>query len=82
MTNVVSKRLGVCGGSACIAGTRIPVRTLVACRGGGWDDAKILAMYPSLTAEQLTAAWEYDRNHHDEIANEITERHRERERGS
>lgn len=59
MSDLIARRAGVHCGAPCIAGTRIPVATLVACRVGGWDDARILASYPGLTAEQLEAAFAY-----------------------
>jgi uncharacterized protein (DUF433 family) len=60
---LISCRPGVHGGAPCIAGTRITVSTLVACRDGGWGDAKILEQYPTLTAEQLAAAWTWNDAH-------------------
>lgn len=60
---LVAARPEVCAGAPCIAGTRIPVATLVACRDGGWDDATILRNYPTLRPEHLAAAWVYAVEH-------------------
>ena len=42
----IERTPGVCGGDACIAGTRIPVWVLEGFRRLGWTDATILASYP------------------------------------
>lgn len=63
----------VCGGSARIVRTRIPVWTLAEARRQGMSDAAILAAYPSLTAEDLANAWNYSRAHRTEIDREIGE---------
>ncbi|HRH95868.1 MAG TPA: DUF433 domain-containing protein [Prosthecobacter sp.] len=57
----------VCGGSARIIRTRIPVWLLEALRRGGRTDAELLAAYPSLTAEDLANAWNYARTHREEM---------------
>lgn len=62
---------GVCGGSACIARTRIPVWLLEQCRRLGFSQADLLADYPTLRAEDLDNAWNYIRDHGDEIQREI-----------
>lgn len=64
---------GVCGGSARILRTRIPVWTLEAARRQGLSDAAILAAFPSLTAEDLANAWSYARTNRGEMDREITE---------
>lgn len=61
----------VCGGSARIVRTRIPVWLLESLRRGGKTDAELLAAYPSLTAEDLANAWNYARTHRDEMDREI-----------
>lgn len=55
----VTKSDGVCGGSARIAGTRIPVWSLEASRRARISDDRILAMYPVLTREDLSEAFAY-----------------------
>jgi uncharacterized protein (DUF433 family) len=63
----ITKTSGVCGGDACIVGTRIPVWGLVNhCRLRG-SDVGILDSYPDLTKADIEAAWEYARLHSDEI---------------
>jgi uncharacterized protein (DUF433 family) len=64
---------GVCGGSARIAGSRIPVWQLVADRDNGLSEAQLLLDYPSLRAKDLVNAWLYARTHRDEIEAEIHE---------
>lgn len=61
----------VCGGSARIIRTRIPVWLLESLRRGGKTDAELLAAYPSLTAEDLANAWNYARSHRTEMDQEI-----------
>jgi len=48
----IEKTPEVCGGSACIAGTRIPVWVLEGYRRLGWTEARILASYPGLRATE------------------------------
>ncbi|MDX2141399.1 MAG: DUF433 domain-containing protein [Chloroflexota bacterium] len=61
----------VCGGAARIAGTRIPVWSLVQFRNLGASEVEILTHYPSLRAEDLVNAWSYAATHYDEIAADI-----------
>jgi len=70
---VISKTPGVCGGRACIAGTRISVWGLVAYRRLGLDDAAIQKAIPGLTQEQLGAAFRYVDEHPDEIDRDVAE---------
>ena len=69
----IEKTPGVCGGDACIAGTRIPVRSLVIDRRLGMSDARILEAFPHLTAADLVNAWAYAAAHPDEIQQAIRE---------
>lgn len=46
---------GVCSGAERFAGTRIPVATVLRLLGE-WDDARILAGYPALHAEDIVTA--------------------------
>jgi uncharacterized protein (DUF433 family) len=69
----IEKTEGVCGSSARIAGTWIPVWQLVAARGLGVSEAQLLIDYPTLRAEPLVNAWSYVRSHRDEIQAEIHE---------
>ncbi len=61
------------GGDACVHGTRIPVWVLDNCRRLGMPDAKILSTYPSLTATDLEAAWDYVAANREEIEQAIRE---------
>lgn len=67
----------VCGGSARLAGTRIPVWTLVRMRQLGMSEADILRSYPSLRALDLVRAWSHADNHQDEIERDIRENEEE-----
>ena len=61
----------VCGGSARIIRTRIPVWLLESLRRNGRSEAGLLADYPTLTAEDLANAWNYARSHREEMDREI-----------
>jgi uncharacterized protein (DUF433 family) len=63
----------ICGGSATIVRTRIPVWVLEQARRLGMSEAELLRSYPSLRAEDLANAWAYVRSHRDEIEREIAE---------
>ena len=69
----IEKTKGVCGGSACIVRTRIPVWLLVEARNLGTTEAALLQSYPTLRAEDLTNAWAYYRSNKKEIDLEIEE---------
>ncbi len=58
---------GVCGGSACIVRTRIPVWLLEQSRRLGTSEADLLRDYPTLTAQDLANSWSYVRSHREEI---------------
>ncbi|HWY85544.1 MAG TPA: DUF433 domain-containing protein [Gemmataceae bacterium] len=68
---LIRKTPGVCGGAACIRDTRIMIWLLVDLKRQGASEKEILEGYPSLTADDLAAAWEYDRLHAEEITDEI-----------
>lgn len=63
----------VCGGEARIVRTRIPVWLLEQARRLGKTDSDLLAVYPSLRADDLTHAWAYVATHRDEIDSQIRE---------
>lgn len=69
----IEKTPGVCGGSACIAGTRITIWGLVEARRIGYSEADLLTSYPSLSATDLANAWAYAEAFADEIETEIRE---------
>ena len=70
---LITKTAGVCGGRACIGGTRITVWGLVSHRNLGLDERAILAAVPQLTSDQLSAAFRYAEENADEIAHDIAE---------
>jgi uncharacterized protein (DUF433 family) len=63
----------VCGGSATIVQTRIPVWVLEQARRLRMSEAALLRAYPALRAEDLANAWAYVRSHREEIEREIVE---------
>lgn len=69
----IEKTPNVCGGSACIVRTRIPVWLLVEALHAGASEAQLLLSYPSLRAEDLTNAWGDYRVNKAEIDQEILE---------
>lgn len=63
----IAKTLGVCGGEACIAGTRIPVWLLVESHRQGVREAQMLNDYPHISAADLVNAWAYAQAYPEEI---------------
>ncbi|MBV9385292.1 MAG: DUF433 domain-containing protein [Chroococcidiopsidaceae cyanobacterium CP_BM_ER_R8_30] len=63
----IAKTPGVCGGEACIAGTRIAVWLLVEARRLGISEAQLLNDYPHITGADLVNAWAYTDAHLEEI---------------
>lgn len=69
----IEKTPGVCGGSACIVRTRIPVWLLIEARNAGASESHLLSSFPALRAEDLLNAWAYYRVNKAEIDQEILE---------
>jgi uncharacterized protein (DUF433 family) len=70
----IEKTPNVCGGDARIRNTRHTVAALVEWRKLGVTDEKLQSMFdPPLTQADLDAAWEYYRNHGQEIEQSIWE---------
>ncbi|BDA65869.1 hypothetical protein CAL7716_000350 [Calothrix sp. PCC 7716] len=69
----IEKTPGVCGGDACISGTRIPVWVLVNARNLGISEAQLLKDYPTLSATDLINAWVYASINSEEIETAIRE---------
>jgi uncharacterized protein (DUF433 family) len=69
----IEKTPGVCGGDACIVGTRIPVWVLVNYRRLGVSDGELLKCYPSLRVTDIENAWAYYEANSDEIETAIKE---------
>lgn len=72
-SNGISITPGVCGGSACIRGTRIPVWLLEALRRDGANDDRLLEAYPQLTPEDLRNAAEFTAQNRELIDEDIRE---------
>ena len=58
----------IMGGVPCIAGTRIPVETIVSLIAGGETPADVAAAYPQLALDDVTEALQYaaEISHHRE----------------
>ena len=69
----IVKTPGVCGGDARVSGTRIPVWCLLSSRDAGCNDAVFLENYPSLSQDDLNAAWEYAKGHESELRQQIAD---------
>jgi uncharacterized protein (DUF433 family) len=69
----IEKTPGVCGGSACIANTRIPIWVLVDARRLDITESQLLEDYPTLSAVDLVNAWNYAEAFPDEIEATIQE---------
>jgi uncharacterized protein (DUF433 family) len=70
---LIKKTLGVCGENARIRDTRIPIWTLVSFKKQGASQEELLRNYPSLTVEDLAAAWLYYEQNPEEIDRIIAE---------
>ncbi len=70
----IEKTPGVCGGKACIGGTRIRVLDIVGLRRRGFEPEEMLRMYAApLTLAQVHAALAYYYDHPEEIEASIRE---------
>jgi uncharacterized protein (DUF433 family) len=69
----IKKTPGVCGGSACITGTRITIWGLVEARCLGYSEADLLTSYLSLSATDIANAWVYAKAFPEEIERAIRE---------
>jgi uncharacterized protein (DUF433 family) len=63
----IARSAGICGGQPVVAGTRIPVATVVRSQQLGMDFDEILVQYPGLGAADLHAAMLYYLDHRAEI---------------
>ena len=64
----ITKDPEVCGGRACIDGTRIRVMDIVGLKDQSYSAEKMLEAYPSLSLAQVHAALSYYYQNPDEIA--------------
>jgi uncharacterized protein (DUF433 family) len=55
----VSTDRNICGGMACIKGTRIAVAIIIDSLAGGRTEKEILDSYPTLKADDIRAALAY-----------------------
>ncbi|MEY4540603.1 MAG: hypothetical protein RLZZ306_2360 [Bacteroidota bacterium] len=69
----IEKTANVCGGSACVIRTRIPVWTLVSFKKLGMNDFTLLNAYPALRQQDLNNAWAYYKAKKNEIDLDIQE---------
>lgn len=69
----IEKTPGVCGGSACIIRTRIPVWSIIEYIQMGVTEEKILQNFPTLRSQDLANAQAYYDANKEEIALEILE---------
>lgn len=69
----IEKTPGVCGGSACIIRTRIPVWSVIEYMQMGVGKEKLLLNFPTLRAQDLANAWAYYDANKEEIDQEIRE---------
>lgn len=69
----IEKTPGICGGSAVIIRTRVPVWSLVAYKNLGLSDEVLLENYPTLRQQDLANAWNYYLANPEEIDLEIRE---------
>ena len=69
----IEKTPGVCGGVARVAGTRIPVWSLVQAREMGYSTERLLFEYPTLRNSDLQNVWDYYEAHLEEIKDQIRE---------
>jgi uncharacterized protein (DUF433 family) len=69
----IEKTPKVCGGSACVVNTRIPVWILVEARQLGITEAELLQDYPHISAGDLVNTWAYAEAFPEEIEAEIRE---------
>jgi uncharacterized protein (DUF433 family) len=66
-TRNIQKTEGICGGSARIRNTRIPVWTIISLQKQGADDQELLHNFPVLTAFDLVMAINYYKSYPLEI---------------
>jgi uncharacterized protein (DUF433 family) len=67
----VTQKRGVQGGSPIVAGSRIPIRTIIIYYKQGKDIDEIIDLYPRLTPAQVYDVLSYYYDHQEEIEKEI-----------
>lgn len=68
---LIEKTPGVCGGSARLVRTRVPVWTLERYRQLGSSIADLVEQFPALRPIDVRAAFDYAAQHVEEITTEI-----------
>ena len=63
----ITKDPEVCGGKACIDGTRIRVVDIVSLKRQGYAAEKMIEAYPSLNLAQVYTALSYSYEHPEEV---------------
>jgi uncharacterized protein (DUF433 family) len=76
----ITKDPEICGGRACIDGTRVRVLDLVALEYGGQSPAQIQGAYPNLSLAQVYAGLSYAHEYPQEIEAQLDEDRRLAER--
>ncbi len=76
MTNVITEHItktpGVCGGKACVAGTRVRVMDIVIWQEHlGWSADEIVSQIPVVTLSDVHAALAYYFDNREEIEEDI-----------
>ena len=69
----IHKTPGVCGGAACIEGSRIPIWVLVQYHKLGIDEKELLSAFPTLEERDLKNALNYYRYNQTEIDQQIAD---------
>jgi uncharacterized protein (DUF433 family) len=73
-TERITKRAGICGGRACIAGHRIRVMDIVVLYDQmGMTPAEIIDQFPTITLSDVHSAMAYYYDHMDEIQDDISQ---------
>ncbi len=67
---------GVCGGEPVVAGTRVPVRSVVLAYQEHHDLGRVHQAYPRVNVPSIRAALEYYEDHREEIDRLIEENER------
>tara|TARA_Y100000310_G_scaffold342991_1_gene448619 strand:+ start:1522 stop:1767 length:246 start_codon:yes stop_codon:yes gene_type:complete len=73
MRSCIRKTPDVCGGSARVRDTSVPVWMLVRYRELGASEKQLLRWYPYLKSDDLQTAWKYYNAYREEIDQEIAD---------
>lgn len=76
----ITKNPGICGGRACIDGTRVRVLDVAVLAYGGQTPAEIQSAYPTLSMAQVYAGLSYAYEYPQEIEEQLDEDRRMAER--